>query len=84
MVKDPGKPRLWRIAELLTEKTDENHMLTGVQIQNYLEEHYGFESNLRTIHADIRFLNKTGMGIEHIRSVRWRYFIDCAQEGLQL
>ncbi len=74
-VKDPGKLRLWRIAELLNEKTDENHMLTGVQIQNYLEEHYGLESNLRTIHADIRFLNEMGMGIEQIRSVQWRYFI---------
>ena len=29
MVKDPGKLRLWRIAELLYKQTDETHMLSA-------------------------------------------------------
>ena len=34
MVKDPGK--LWRIAELLYEQTDEKHMRSAVQIDRII------------------------------------------------
>ena len=54
MVKDPGKLRLWRIAELLYKQTDETHMLSAVQIDRILSEQYGLASNPRTIQEDIR------------------------------
>ncbi len=48
MVKDPGKLRLWRIAELLYKQTDETHMLSAAQIDRILsEQQYGLSSNAR-------------------------------------
>ena len=38
MVKDPGKLRLWRIAELLYRETDEHNMLSAAQINRILNE----------------------------------------------
>lgn len=75
MVKDPGKLRLWRIAELLYKQTDETHMLSAVQIDRILSEQYGLASNPRTIQEDIRFLREAGMGIETVRSTQNRYYI---------
>lgn len=54
MVKDTGKPRLWRIAELLYKQTDETHMLSAAQSDRILSEQYGLSSNARTIQEDIR------------------------------
>ena len=75
MVKDPGKLRLWRIAELLYKQTDETHMLSAVQIDRILSEQYGLASNPRTIQEDIRFLREAGMGIETVRSTQNRYYV---------
>ena len=75
MVKDPGKLRLWRIAELLYKQTDETHMLSAVQIDRILSEQYGLASNPRTIQEDIRFLRAAGMGIETVRSTQNRYYV---------
>lgn len=62
MVKDPGKLRLWRIAELLYKQTDETHMLSAVKIDRILSEQYGLASNARTIQEDIRdALRHSGM-----------------------
>jgi hypothetical protein len=75
MVKDPGKLRLWRIAELLYKQTDETRMLSAVQIDRILSEQYGLSSNARTIQEDIRFLREAGMGIETVRSTQNRYYV---------
>ena len=75
MVKDPGKLRLWRIAELLYKQTDETHMLSAAQIDRILSEQYGLASNPRTIQEDIRFLREAGMGIETVRSTQNRYYV---------
>ena len=75
MVKDPGKLRLWRIAELLYRETDENHMLTAAQIDTILQKRYAITSNARTIHEDIRFLMDVGFNIEAVRSTQIRYYI---------
>ena len=75
MVKDPGKLRLWRIAELLYKQTDETHMLSAAQINRILSEQYGLSSNARTIQEDIRFLREAGMGIETVRSTQNRYYV---------
>ena len=75
MVKDPGKLRLWRIAELLYKQTDETHMLSAAQINRILNEQYGLASNPRTIQEDIRFLREAGMGIETVRSTQNRYYV---------
>ena len=75
MVKDPGKLRLWRIAELLYKQTDETHMLSAVQIDRILSDQYGLASNPRTIQEDIRFLREAGMGIETVRSTQNRYYV---------
>ena len=75
MVKNPGKQRLWRIAELLYEQTDETHMLSAAQINRILNEKYGLSSDARTIHEDIRFLTEVGMCIETVRSTQNRYYV---------
>ena len=75
MVKDPGKLRLWRIAELVYKQTDETHMLSAAQINRILSEQYGLSSNARTIQEDIRFLREAGMGIETVRSTQNRYYV---------
>ena len=75
MVKDSGKLRLWRIAELLYTQTDETHMLSAAQINRILSEKYVLSSNARTIHEDIRFLSEMGMGIETVHSTQNRYYV---------
>ena len=75
MIKDPGKLRLWRIAELLFKETDEHNMLSAAQIDRILSERYSLESNPRTIHDDIRFLTDVGMSIEIIHSTQNRYYV---------
>lgn len=74
-MKDPGKLRLWRIAELLYKETDEHRMLSAVQINKILNERYGLDSNIRTIHADIAFLADMGMSIEAVHSTQIRYYV---------
>lgn len=76
-LKDPGKLRLWRIAELLYRETDEHHMLSAAQINRILNRRYGLESNARTIHEYIRFLSDVGMNVETVRSTQNRYYISC-------
>ena len=75
VLKDPGKLRLWRIAELLYKETDEHNMLSAAQINRILNNRYGLKSNSRTIHEDIRFLSDIGMNIETLHSTQNRYYI---------
>ena len=76
MLKDPGKLRLWRIAELLYRETDERNMLSAVQINKILSERYGLDSCARygqcpglylSEHRGLRFLVASRMGESELR-----------------
>ena len=76
MVKDPGKLRLWRIAELLYEQTDEMHMRSAVQIDRIIGKQHSLCA-LPSSHS-LRFtliLHQIAFRVYNI-SLYWRQVYD--------
>lgn len=73
--KNNNKLRLIYMAKIISERTDEDNMLTGAQITQILEEEYGISSHRQTIAADIELLQEFGMDIETIKSNQNRYHL---------
>ena len=62
MDKDP-KLRPLYLAQILYERTDEDHYLTTAELMEILEKEHGFKVHRQTIPADVAAL----------RSLAWRF-----------
>ncbi len=63
MDKDP-KLRPLYLAQILYERTDEDHYLTTAQLMEILEKEYGIKAHRQTIPADVAALRSFGMEIQ--------------------
>ena len=70
-----NKLRLFYMAKILTERTDEDTLLTGPEIMEILEDEYGISTHRQTLAADIELLREVGMDIETIRSNPNKYHL---------
>ncbi len=61
------------IAKLLFERTDEEHLLTTMQIEQILREEYGITSYRKTIKSDIELLQQFGLDIELVKAKQNKY-----------
>lgn len=68
-----SKLRPLYLAQILYEKTDEEHFLTTKQLIQVLEENYGIKSHRQTIKGDIQLLKQFGLEIEEVKSTQNRY-----------
>ncbi|MBO4873125.1 MAG: WYL domain-containing protein [Lachnospiraceae bacterium] len=68
-----NRERIIRIAELLKEKTDENHTISSSEILCALQAHDERKPDRGTVADDIKTLIACGMDIEIIRSTPNRY-----------
>lgn len=64
------KLRLLYIAEILSQKSDEDHPLTANDIMTYLEELYGIRCDRKTVYDCIECLNEFGCEIIYSSSPR--------------
>ena len=72
MDKDP-KLRPLYLAQILYERTDEDHYLTTAQLMEILEKEYGIKTHRQTTPADIASLRSFGMEIQEVMSSQKRY-----------
>ena len=72
MDKDP-KLRPLYLAQILYERTDEDHYLTTAELMEILEKEYGFKVHRQTIPADVAALRSFGMEIQEVMSSQKRY-----------
>ena len=72
MDKDP-KLRPLYLAQILYERTDEDHYLTTAQLMEILEKEYGIKTHRQTIPADVKALRSFGMEIQEVMSSQKRY-----------
>ena len=72
MEKDP-KLRPLYLAQILYERTDEDHYLTTAQLMEILEKEYGIKAHRQTIPADVAALRSFGMEIQEVMSSQKRY-----------
>ena len=72
MDKDP-KLRPLYLAQILYERTDEDHYLTTAQLMDILEKEYGIKAHRQTIPADVAALRSFGMEIQEVMSSQKRY-----------
>jgi len=72
MNTDP-KLRPLYLAQILYERTDEDHYLTTAQLMEILEKEYGIKSHRQTIPADVAALRSFGMEIQEVMSSQKRY-----------
>ena len=72
MNKDP-KLRPLYLAQILYERTDEDHYLTTAELMEILEKEYGFKVHRQTIPADVAALRSFGMEIQEVMSSQKRY-----------
>ena len=72
MEKDP-KLRLLYLAQILYDRTDEDHYLTTAQLMEILEKEYGITTHRQTIPADVAALRSFGMEIQEVMSSQKRY-----------
>ena len=72
MDKDP-KLRPLFLAQILYERTDEDHYLTTAQLMEILDKEYGFKVHRQTIPADVAALRTFGMEIQEVMSAQKRY-----------
>ena len=72
MEKDP-KLRPLYLAQILYERTDEDHYLTTAQLMEILEKEYGIKTHRQTIPADVAALRSFGMEIQEVMSAQKRY-----------
>ena len=72
MDKD-SKLRPFYLAQILYERTDEDHYLTTAQLMEILEKEYGIKTHRQTIPADVEILRSFGMEIQEVMSSQKRY-----------
>ena len=72
MDKDP-KLRPLYLAQILYDRTDEDHYLTTAELMEILEKEHGFKVHRQTIPADIAALRSFGMEIQEVMSSQKRY-----------
>jgi predicted DNA-binding transcriptional regulator YafY len=72
MNTDP-KLRPLYLAQILYERTDEDHYLTTAQLMEILEKEYGIKAHRQTIPADVAALRSFGMEIQEVMSSQKRY-----------
>lgn len=68
-----SKLRPLYLAQILYERTDEDHYLTTAQLMEILEEKYGIKTHRQTIPADVDVLRSFGMEIQEVMSSQKRY-----------
>ena len=61
------------LAQILYERTDEDHYLTTAQLMEILEKEYGIKTHRQTIPADVNILRTFGMDIQEVMSAQKRY-----------
>jgi len=72
MNTDP-KLRPLYLAQILYERTDEDHYLTTAELMEILEKEHGFKVHRQTIPADVAALRSFGMEIQEVMSSQKRY-----------
>ncbi len=72
MDRDP-KLRPLYLAQILYERTDEDHYLTTAQLMEILETEYKIKTHRQTIPADVAALRSFGMEIQEVMSAQKRY-----------
>ena len=72
MDKD-AKLRPFYLAQIMYERTDEDHYLTTAQLMEILEKEYGMKTHRQTIPADVEILRAIGMDIQEVMSAQKRY-----------
>ena len=72
MNTDP-KLRPLYLAQILYERTDEDHYLTTAELLEILEKEHGFKVHRQTIPADVAALRSFGMEIQEVMSSQKRY-----------
>ena len=72
MNSDP-KLRPLYLAQILYERTDEDHYLTTAELMEILEKEHGFKVHRQTIPADVAALRSFGMEIQEVMSSQKRY-----------
>ena len=65
--------RLLYLAQILYERTDEDHYLTTAQLMEILEKEYNIKTHRQTIPADVEVLCTFGMDIQVVMSSQKRY-----------
>lgn len=72
MDKD-SRLRPFYLAQILYERTDEDHYLTTAQLIEILEKEYGIKTHRQTIPVDVQTLRAFGMEIQEVLSSQKRY-----------
>ena len=67
------KLRPFYLAQILYERTDEDHSLTTAELMEILEKEYGIKTHRQRIPADVEVLRSFGMEIQEIMSSQKRY-----------
>ncbi len=70
-----GKLRLLYIYKLLKEETDEDHMLSTVQIVKALKERFDLDAHRITVGDDIRMLQQVGVEIGKVETTQNKYWL---------
>ncbi len=65
--------RPFYLAQILYERTDEDHYLTTAQLMEILEKEYGIKAYRQRIPADVELLRSFGMEIQEVMSSQKRY-----------
>ncbi|MGI6170069.1 MAG: WYL domain-containing protein, partial [Christensenellales bacterium] len=69
------KMKLLYLMKILLERTDENHMLTIVNLISALAE-YDIKAERKSLYSDMDLLRKFGLNIEMQKSKTVGYYID--------
>ena len=70
-----AKLRPFYVAQMLYERTDDEHYMTIAQIMEILEKEYGISTSRGTVGDDIKALQEFGMEIEVEPSTQNRYYL---------
>lgn len=70
-----NKLRLLALAKILQEQTDEENVLSSVELMDILLDDYGISTHRQTLAADIELLASFGMDIETIKSNPNKYHV---------
>ena len=65
--------RPFYLAQILYDRTDEDHYLTTAQLIEILEKEYGIKTHRQTIPVDVQTLRAFGMEIQEVMSSQKRY-----------
>ncbi len=79
MVAQTQKMKLLYLMKILTERTDENHMLTANELCEILQTEYDVPAERKSIYSDIDALREFGLDIEQQRGKTPGYYIASRQ-----